>query len=127
MEKRKESSDSMYKWEMDILSSGRLNLLEKNTHLQELLSKKDNEVDTPLSPMNDSSQIISETVRSRKFILREGIPLESGGAEAVPLSQKMPLAPAIPIVASSLMSPMLIYFILTLLLIAIIWLVVRKW
>ena len=62
----------------------------------------------------------------RKFILRKGIPLESSSAKAVPLSQEMPLAPAIPIVANSLMSPMLIYSILTLLLIAIIWFVVGK-
>jgi hypothetical protein len=40
-----------------------------------------------------------------------------GGAEVVP---------AIPIVADSLMSPILIYIILTLLLLAIIWLVVGK-
>ena len=51
---------------------------------------------------------------------------QSGGAETVLSSQAIPLAPVIPIVADSLMSPMLIYFILTLLLIAIIWFVVRK-
>ncbi|RIA80160.1 hypothetical protein C1645_839200 [Glomus cerebriforme] len=56
MKKGIEASDNIYKWELDSLSSARLNLLEKNAHLQELLSKKDNEVDTPPPPMNDSSQ-----------------------------------------------------------------------
>src|SRR5205807_5774251 len=51
---------------------------------------------------------------------------QSGGAETVLSSQAIPLAPAIPIVADSLMSPMLIYSILTLLLIVIIWFVVGK-
>ncbi|CAB4495839.1 unnamed protein product [Rhizophagus irregularis] len=55
MEKGKEASDNIYKRELDIRSSERLKLMEKNTHLQELLSKKDNEVDTPSPFMNDSS------------------------------------------------------------------------
>ncbi|UZO14850.1 uncharacterized protein OCT59_006294 [Rhizophagus irregularis] len=55
MEKGKEASDNIYKRELDIWSSERLKLMEKNTHLQELLSKKDNEVDTPSPFMNDSS------------------------------------------------------------------------
>ena len=115
MEKGKESSDSMYKREMDILSSGRLNLLEKNAHLQELLSKKNNEVDTPPPLMNNSSQP-STTLNPPSQIISVG-----GAEEVVPL----PLTSA-PIIADSLMSPMLIYSILTLLLIAIIWFVVGK-
>ncbi|CAB5203856.1 unnamed protein product [Rhizophagus irregularis] len=55
MEKGKEASDNIYKRELDIRSSERLKLMEKNTHLQELLSNKDNEVDTPSPFMNDSS------------------------------------------------------------------------
>ena len=52
MEKGIEATDIIYKRELDSLSSARLNLLEKNAHLQELLSKKEprgashNEVDT---------------------------------------------------------------------------------
>ena len=113
MEKGKESSDSMYKREMDILSSGRLNLLEKNAHLQELLSKKNNEVDTPPPLMNNSSQP-STTLNPPSQII------SVGGAEAISLPATAP------IIASSLLSPIIIYSILTLLLIAIIWLVVRK-
>src|SRR5688572_18652544 len=66
MEKGKESSDSIYKREIDILSSGRLKLTEKNFRLQEIISKKDNEIadlsakrlngNIPPPPMNDSSQ-----------------------------------------------------------------------
>ena len=55
MKKGIESSNSIFRQKIDILSSARLNLLEKNTHLQELLLKKDNEIDTLLPPMNDLS------------------------------------------------------------------------
>src|SRR5207248_6413797 len=65
--------------------------------------KENNEISPPLPPMNDSSQIIS-----------------AGGAEMVSLPATAP------IIASSLLSPIIIYSILTLLLIAIIWLVVGK-
>ena len=41
--------------ERDALSSARLNLIEENSCLRELVSKKDNEVDPPSPPMNDSS------------------------------------------------------------------------
>src|SRR3954453_396765 len=44
MEKGKESSDSMYKRKIDILSSGRLKLIDENSHLREIISKKDNEI-----------------------------------------------------------------------------------
>lgn len=46
MEKRIKAKDIIYKWELDILSSVWLKLIKKNAHLQELLMKKDNEVDT---------------------------------------------------------------------------------
>src|SRR3954447_10131562 len=63
----------------------------------------------------------SRPVHSEKFISREG------GAEAVLLSQEIPLASVtVPVVTSSLMSPMVMYSILALLLIVVIWLVVRK-
>src|SRR6266498_2558085 len=61
MEKGIESSNNIFRREIDFLSSARLNLLEKNAHLQELLSKKEprgalhNEVDTLPPPMNNSS------------------------------------------------------------------------
>src|SRR5947207_10762396 len=57
MEKGIEATDIIYKRELDSLSSARLNLLEKNAHLQELLLKKEprgashNEVDTLSPPM----------------------------------------------------------------------------
>src|SRR6266540_2835932 len=42
--------------ERDALSSAQLNLIEENSCLRELMSKKDNEVDSPFPSMNDSSQ-----------------------------------------------------------------------
>src|SRR6266496_3558534 len=57
MEKGIESSDSIYKRELDIRSSERLKLMEENRLLRnQLMSKKDNEVNTLPPPMNDSSQ-----------------------------------------------------------------------
>ena len=67
--KGRESSDSMYKQEMDILFSGQLKLIDKNRSLRDQLASKKN---TSSLPMNDSSQIISETARPGKFILRKG-------------------------------------------------------
>ena len=187
MEKGIEATHEITSRERDALFSARLNLIEENSRLRELVSKKDNEVDPPFPPMNDSSQklpgwlsddlrslvykhgledkvmefdksfarehilealqellprdemvlrnqavtlpnqsIHSRPVHSEKSISREGVMKQSGGAETVLSSQAIPLAPVIPIVADSLMSPMLIYSILTLLLIAIIWFVVGK-
>src|SRR3954469_5938676 len=68
MEKGKESSDNIYKREIDILSSGRLKLIDENRSLKDQL----------VSKTNTSSQIISETACPGKFILSERIPLESG-------------------------------------------------
>src|SRR5437764_2324117 len=64
-----------------------------------------------------NQSIHSRPVHSKKSISRKGVMKQSGGAETVLSSQAIPLAPVIPIVADSLMSPMLIYSILTLLLI----------
>ena len=73
-----------------------------------------------------NQSVHSQPVHFEKSISRKGVVKQSGGAEVVPSAQVMSLAPVIPIVTDSLMSPMLIYSILTLLLIAIIWFVVRK-
>src|ERR1044072_1021715 len=109
MEKGIEASDNIYKRELDIRSSERLKLMEENSSLRnQLVLKKEprgashNEVDTPPPPMNDSLQ--PSTLNPSSQIITVG------GADAVSL-------PA----ARSLMSPMLIYSILTLVLIAIIW------
>ena len=187
MEKGIEATHEITSRERDALSSARLNLIEENSRLRELVSKKDNEVDPPSPPMNNSSQklpgwlsddlrsfvykhsledkvmkfdksfarehilealqellpqdemvlrnqavtlpnqsVHSRPAHSEKIISREGVAKQSGGAEVVSSAQAIPLAPVIPIVADSLMSPMLIYSILTLLLIAIIWFVVGK-
>ncbi|PKY59823.1 hypothetical protein RhiirA4_430697 [Rhizophagus irregularis] len=97
---KKENFNFMHLWK----------LIDENRSLIDQLALKK-------EPKDTSSQIISS----------EGIPLELGGAEAVPLFQEIPLALAIPVVASFLMSPMITYSMLALLLIVVIWLVVRKW
>ena len=104
MEKGIESSNSIFRWEIDALYSARSKLREENRSFRNQLElKENNEISPPLPPMNDSSQIIS-----------------AGGAETVSLPTTTP------ILASCLISPIIIYSILTLLLIAIIWLVVGK-
>ncbi|PKB97261.1 hypothetical protein RhiirA5_433452 [Rhizophagus irregularis] len=80
MEKGIELSNNIFKREIDALYSARSKLREENRAFKDQLALK----------KNTSSQII----------LSEGIPLESGGAEAVPLSQEIPLAPAIPLYGS---------------------------
>ncbi|CAB5202209.1 unnamed protein product [Rhizophagus irregularis] len=120
MEKGKESSDSMYKREIDILSSGRLKLIDENRSLRDqLASKKNNEVDTPPLPMNDSSQLDPEGTLSTFNPSSQIISVGSAEAVSLPVTA--------PIIASSSMSPMLIYSILTLVLITIICFMVRKW
>jgi hypothetical protein len=95
----------------------RENILEA---LQELLPQ-DEIVSRSQTDTLSNQSIHSQPAHSEKFILREG------GAEAIPLSQEMPLTSVtIPVVTSSLISPMVMYSILALLLIVIIWLVVRK-
>ena len=186
MEKGMEATHEITSREIDTLRKGRLNSMEENSRLREIISKKDNEIvdlsNPPPPPMDNSSQklpgwlsddlrpfvyergledkvmeldksfarenilealqellprdemvsrsqtdtlfnqsIHSRPAHSKKFILREG------GAEAVPLSQEIPLASVtVPVITSSLMSLMVMYFILALLLIVVIWLVVRK-
>ncbi len=60
MEKGIEATYKITSWERDALSSARLNLMEENSHLWEIILKKDNEIidlsNPPPSPMNDSSQ-----------------------------------------------------------------------
>src|SRR6266480_1389516 len=197
MEKGIEATHEITSREIDALSSAQLNSMEENSRLQEIISKKDNEIadlsNPPPPPMNDSSQklpgwlsddlrpfvyehgledkvmeldksfarenilealqellpqdemvsrsqtdtlpnqsVHSQTVHFEKSISREGVVKQSGGAEVVPSAQVMPLAgpsgitPAIPVVANSLMSPLISYTILTLFLLAIIWIVGKK-
>ena len=103
-------------------SFARENILEA---LQELLPR-DEMVSRSQTDTLPNQSVHSQPAHFEKSILREGVVKQSGGAEVVPSAQVMPLAPVIPIVANSLMSSMLIYSILTLLLIAIIWFVIRK-
>src|SRR6266542_2309416 len=56
MEKGIKATHELTNRKRDALSSARLNLIEENSHLRELVSKKNNEVDPPSLPMNDSSQ-----------------------------------------------------------------------
>ncbi|RIA81315.1 hypothetical protein C1645_744610 [Glomus cerebriforme] len=125
MEKGIKVTHEITRREVDALYSARSKLMEKNAHLQELLSKKEprgashNEVDTPPPPMNDSLQLGPEGIPSTLNPPSQIISV--GGAEAVPL-----LATA-PIITNFSMSPMLIYSILTLVLITIICFMARKW
>jgi hypothetical protein len=79
-----------------------------------------------------NQSVHSQPAHSEKFISREGVAKQLGGAEVMPSAQVMPLADpsriasAIPIIVNPLMSPLIICSILALLLIAIIWFVVRK-
>ncbi|RGB21769.1 hypothetical protein C1646_777277 [Rhizophagus diaphanus] len=50
-----------------------------------------------------------QLAHSEKSILREGVAKQSGGAEVVPSPQVMSLVLAIPVITSSLMSPMVLY------------------
>jgi hypothetical protein len=75
MEKGKESSDSIYKREMDILSSGRLKLIDENRSLRDQLVSKKNEVDYPPLPMNDSSRKLPGWLSDdlRPFVYKLGL------------------------------------------------------
>ena len=117
MEKGIESSNSIFKREIDIRSSERLKLMKENRSLRDQLALKKeprgashNEVDPSLPPMNNLSQPSAPSSQS----------ISVGSAEAVSLPS------AIPIVASSLMSPLIIYSILIFLLIAIMYFVFGK-
>ncbi|RIA81378.1 hypothetical protein C1645_837121 [Glomus cerebriforme] len=118
MEKGIESSDSIYKRELDIQSSERLKLIEENRSLRDQLALKKeprgashNEVDTPPPPMNNLSQPSAPSSQS----------ISIGGAEAISLPATAP------IIASSLMLPIIIYPMLTIVLIVIIWIMDKKW
>src|SRR5438046_5166996 len=105
MEKGIESSNSIFRREIDALYSARSKLREENRSFRDQLElKENNEIPPPLSPMNDLSPKI----------------ISAGGVEMVSLPTTAP------ILASSLMSLIIIYSIFTLLLIAIIWYVVSK-
>ncbi|GBB94353.1 hypothetical protein RclHR1_02340010 [Rhizophagus clarus] len=120
IEKGIEASDNIYKWELDIWSSERLKLIEENSSLRNQLAlKKDNEVEFLFPLMNHSSQLGHEGIPSALNPSSQIISV--GGAEV------MPLPATAPITTSSLISPMLIYSILTLVLIAIIWFMIRKY
>ena len=113
MEKGIETSNNIYKQKLDIWYLERLKLMEENSSLKDQLAlKKDNEVESPSPPMNNSSQLGLEGIPSARNPSSQIISV--GSAEAV-------LLPATAlIITNSLMSPMLIYSVLTLVLIAII-------
>src|ERR1043165_8960419 len=105
-------------------SFARENILEA---LQELLPR-DEMVSRSQTNTLPNQSIHSRPAHFEKSISRKEVAEQSGGAEVVPLSQEMPLAPVtIPAITSSLMSPMVLYSILAFLLIVVIWFVVRKY
>ena len=109
-------------------SFARENILEA---LQELLPRDEMVLRSQTDTLPYQS-VHSRPAHSEKFILREGVAKQLGGAEAVSSAQIMPLAgpsgttPAITDIANSLMSPLISYTILTLFLFAIIWIVGKK-
>ncbi|CAB4392812.1 unnamed protein product [Rhizophagus irregularis] len=124
MEKGIESSNSIFRWEIDALYSARSKLREENRSFRDQLELKEkprgashNEVDPLPPPMNNLLQL------GPKGILPTLDPTISvGGVEAVPLLATTPIIASL----ASLISPMVMYSILALLLIAVIWFVVRK-
>ncbi len=78
------------------------------------MSKKDNEIDTSPLPINNLSQ--PSTLNPLPFQI-----FSVSDIEAVPLSKA-----TAPIIASFLISLLIIYSIFTLLLIAILWIVIEK-
>jgi hypothetical protein len=116
MERGIESSNNIFKREINALYSAQSKLREENMFFRDQLELKEkprgashNEVDPPPPPMNNSLQL------GHKGILPTLDPTISvGGAEVVPLLATTP------IIATSLISPMVTYSILTLVLIAII-------
>ena len=108
-------------------SFARENILEA---LQELLPRE--MVSRSQTDTLPNQSVHSQPAHFKKSISREGVVKQSGGAEVVPSAQVMPLAgpsgitPAIPVVANSLMSLLISYTILTLFLLAIIWIVGKK-
>src|SRR5688572_24680636 len=79
-------------------SFARENILEA---LQELLPR-DEMVSRNQADTLPNQSVHSRPTHSEKYISREGIAEQSGGAKVVPSAQVMPLVPAIPVVTSSL-------------------------
>src|SRR4051812_33307443 len=103
-------------------------MMEENRSLRDQLALKKeprgashNEVDPPLSSMNNSSRTASSGQPSALNPLSQIISV-GGAREVMPL-----LLTFAPIIAGSLMMPMVLYSILALLLIAVIWFMARKW
>ncbi|CAG8631228.1 23053_t:CDS:1 [Dentiscutata erythropus] len=130
IEKGIKATDTIYKQELDRLSSLQLNLIEENSHLRGLVLKKDNEAVPEGSAehvppiTSDAKEKESEQVLKEPQLSTLNPPpsqiFSVGGAEAKSLLATTST------IAGSLMMPMIIYSILTLLLIAIIWIVVGK-
>ncbi|CAB4375227.1 unnamed protein product [Rhizophagus irregularis] len=118
IEKGIESSNSIFRREIDALYSARSKLREENMSFRDQLELKEkprgashNEVDPLPPPMNNSLQL------GPKGILPTlDLTISVGGAEAVPLLATTPIIAS----SASLISPMVMYFILALLLIAVI-------
>ncbi|CAG8650884.1 14760_t:CDS:2, partial [Gigaspora rosea] len=94
IEKGIEATHKITSQEIDTLASARLNLIKENSHLREIISKKDNEItdlsNLPPPSMNDLSQLDPEGTLSTLNPLSQIIPV--GGAEVVPSPQKLELA-----------------------------------
>jgi len=105
-------------------SFARENILEA---LQELLLQNEMGSRSQTNILSNQS-IYSRPANSENFISREGVAKRLDGAEVMPSPQVIPLAsssriaPAIPAVRSSLMT----YVILTLFLLAVIWIIGKK-
>ena len=100
-------------------SFARENILEA---LQELLPWDEMVLRSQTDTLPNQS-VHSRSAHFEKSISREEVAEQSGGAEVVPLSQEMPLAPVtVPVVESSLMP----YAILALFLLIIIWIIGKK-
>jgi len=105
MKKEIEATHEITSQEIDALHSAQSKLREENRSFRDQLKlKENNEISPLLLPMNDLSPKI----------------ISAGDAETVSL----PITA--PILASSLLSPLITYTILTLLLLAIIWIVGKK-
>ncbi|CAG8823578.1 6878_t:CDS:1, partial [Racocetra persica] len=60
IEKEIETTDIIYKWELDRLYSAQSNLIEENSHLRVLVLKKDNEV-VPKSSVEHEPPLMNNT------------------------------------------------------------------
>ncbi|RGB22204.1 hypothetical protein C1646_776467 [Rhizophagus diaphanus] len=120
MEKGIEFSKNIYNQMIDSLFLTWSNLIEANRSLREQLAlKKNNKVDRPPPPINNLFQLDPEGTLLTSNPSSQIISV--GSAEVVSLPATAP------IITSSSILPMLIYSILTIVLIAIIWFMARKW